>query len=266
MQFLNTSKSLSFILGSLVLVLSFQNCAKAKFDTELASSELKSASAGDDASLAIPVAGDDINAPTATPTPKPATTPKTSTNTTTTTTTTTGGGAPCPNMTTSTAPRVNINVSSGNNMQSNNFSMKAAEPVSREASGKCAKVDMADVKIMLEQLVIKQGPSETVLASVKGQFLTRDGSITFVAESSVSDVERLSVVLAKSGHQLMSSKSEIKSIALREAGKKRLSLALSQKSSFVKGQSYTLKLSVSDDSALVEDGAQCLLKPVLEVQ
>jgi hypothetical protein len=230
MQFLSTSKSLSFILGSLVLVLSFQNCSPAKFETEVGSTALKSA--GDDASLAIPDAGDDANLPA--PTPKPATTPKTSTNTTTTTTTTTGGGAPCPNMTTSTAPRVNINISSGNNMQSNNFSMKAAEPVSREASGKCAKVDMADVKIMLEQLVIKQGTGESVLA--------------------------------KSGHQLMSSKSEIKSIALREAGKKRLSLALSQKSSFVKGQSYTLKLSVSDDSALVDDGAQCLLKPVLEVQ
>jgi hypothetical protein len=206
MQFLSTSKSLSFILGSLVLVLSFQNCSPAKFETEVGSTALKSA--GDDASLAIPDAGDDANLPA--PTPKPATTPKTSTNTTTTTTTTTGGGAPCPNMTTSTAPRVNINISSGNNMQSNNFSMKAAEPVSREASGKCAKVDMADVKIMLEQLVIKQGTGETVLASVKGQYLSRDGSITFVAESSVSDVERLSVVLAKSGHQLMSSKSEIK--------------------------------------------------------
>ncbi|WP_413291146.1 hypothetical protein [Bdellovibrio sp. HCB337] len=253
--------SLTIALGALTLVLSFQNCAKAKFETDSSSAVLKSGSQGDDVSLTVPLPsspGDDSN----TSSPAPSPTPK---NTTTTTIVTTGGGGTCPAFG-STGPTTSINVSTGNNTQSNNIGMKAMGSLRAPVVSKCATIDMTDVKLMLEQLVVKKDGSQIVVGNLSGQYLTRENSISFIAGASVSDVESVLLVLQKSGHQFMTSKSEVKSMGLKDLNKKKLTLQLSQKTSFEKGRSYTLHLQVTESSSLVEDGSQCLLKPVLDVQ
>lgn len=235
---IKSTTSLYLTLGALALLLSFQNCAKAKFDIDSSSVALKSGDQGDDVNLTIPIppstAGNDTSTPT---------------NTQTTTVVTTGGGGTCPAFG-SVGSSVSINISS-----------KAMASV-RPTVSRCATIDMADVKIMLDQIIA----SGVVIGSLKGQYLTRDNSISFVAAESVSDVDSVLLVLLKSGHQFMSSKSEIKSMGLKDVTQKKLAASLSQRTSFEKGRTYTLHLQVTESSSLVDDGSQCLLKPVLEVQ
>lgn len=242
-NFKSSSRSLIMIFGALTMVLSFQNCSQAKFqaDDSTASAKASASAQGDDVSLSIPKSSS------------------------TTTTTTTGTGGSCPNMG-SSSPNVSINISSGNNTQSNNFNMKAAEPTTRSAPS-CANLDIADVKLLLEQIVVRQGGSEISLASLSGQYLTKDNSISFVAAASVSDVDRLALILQKSGHQVMNSKSEVQSIAVKNSAKRGLSLALSQRTSFEKGRTYQLSLKLSESTSIEDDGTEkCLLRPVLEIQ
>src|SRR5437868_3865780 len=140
MHKLKTSSSiLTLIFGALVLVMSFQNCAKAKFETDASSAvaSKSASSAGDDASLSIPnpsAPGNDVSVANPTPTPAAAATPiaastprtsVTPSNSQTTTVITSGSTGTCPNAMNNT-PNVSINVSTGNNTQSNNFGMKAA--------------------------------------------------------------------------------------------------------------------------------------------
>lgn len=261
-RFQNSSRTLFMIFGATVLVLGFQNCSNKNSQAD-ASAVLSSKLADDDASLAIPKFSASSSQGSG------------SAASGTTTITNSGSGSASQNIASnsgSCAPLVingnssQVTVISGQTITTVNgvTTVKANES---NPTVSCASLGLADIKLPLDQVVIKQGNSEVVLASLSGQFLSRDNMISFVAAASVSDVEQMSLILLKSGHQFMNTEFAVKAMSLKDSSKKGLSVALSQRRFFEKGRTYQVRLKLSESSSLEDDGVeQCLLRPVLEVQ